>query len=48
MCLCRLKSTGAEYAIKIIEGVHAKRHGGLQQVKNSLCVGVVVVVMQGC
>ena len=34
MCLCRLKSTGAEYAIKIIEGVHAKRHGGLQQVKN--------------
>ena len=34
VCLCRLKSTGAEYAIKIIEGVHAKRHGGLQQVKN--------------
>ena len=34
VCLCRLKSTGVEYAIKIIEGVHAKRHGGLQQVKN--------------
>mgnify|MGYP001992407718 FL=1 len=34
VCLCTLRSTGDKYAIKIIEVIHAKRHGGLQQVKN--------------
>ena len=34
VCLCTLRSTGDKYAVKIIEVIHAKRHGGLQQVKN--------------
>ena len=33
VCLCMLRTTGMQYAIKIIEVIHAKRHGGLQQVK---------------
>ena len=33
VCLCTLRTTGMQYAIKIIEAIHAKRHGGLQQVK---------------
>ena len=31
VCLCMLRTTGMQYAIKIIEVIHAKRHGGLQQ-----------------
>ena len=34
VCKATLKSTGKAYAVKIIEKVHAQRHGGLPQVKN--------------
>ena len=34
VCKATLKANGKSYAIKMIEKIHAKRHGGLQAVKN--------------
>ena len=34
VCKATLRSTGKVYAMKVIEKVHAQRHGGLPQVKN--------------